>query len=98
MDLANIDTNRILWIGNIEKSIREPDIKELCAPFGQIESINLPLHDDDENNFYHKGYCFVKFEEVDDAKQAKDNLHLSIVNNKCLTVNFKHAKKILINK
>jgi len=68
----NDDHEGKLFLGNLSYDIREEDLKDEFGKFGPIAEIKLPM-DRDYNR--PKGFGFITFENPNDAKVAKEELH-----------------------
>lgn len=56
---------RSLWIGNIDMSVSEDDLRQMFSPYGAIESLRL---------LSEKECAFINFVSLDDAVRAKDDV------------------------
>ncbi|KAG2181383.1 hypothetical protein INT43_008966 [Umbelopsis isabellina] len=56
---------RSLWIGNIDMSVAEDDLRQMFSPYGPIESLRL---------LTEKECAFINFVSLDDAVRAKDDV------------------------
>jgi len=63
---------RILFVGNLDKSLTEADLKEVFSSFGAVESVQLKT---DPSSGASKGFAFVKYEETGAAANANDKLN-----------------------
>jgi len=55
-----------LYVGSLHFDINEDDLKQIFAPFGEIEFIDLHKEPDGRS----KGFAFVQFRRPDEAKKA----------------------------
>lgn len=68
-----------LWIGNLSPEVSEADILALFEKHGPVDSIT---------NYSSRGYAFVYFKNVEDAKSAKEKIQGSIVHGNSLKIEF----------
>ncbi|KAF9087816.1 hypothetical protein BGX23_007858 [Mortierella sp. AD031] len=61
-----------LYVGSVNFDLTEEDLKQVLEPFGPIEFIKL--HRDAETG-KSKGFAFVQYKNVNDAKQAMERMN-----------------------
>lgn len=59
---------RKLYVGNLHANINEDQLRQVFEPFGQVELVQLPL---DPITGLCKGFSFVQFARLEDAKAAQ---------------------------
>lgn len=59
---------RKLYVGNLHSNINEDQLRQVFEPFGQVELVQLPL---DPLSGLCKGFGFVQFARLEDAKAAQ---------------------------
>ncbi|PAN51533.1 hypothetical protein PAHAL_9G600800 [Panicum hallii] len=59
---------RKLYVGNLHSNINEEQLRQVFEPFGQVELVQLPL---DPLTGLCKGFGFVQFARLEDAKAAQ---------------------------
>ncbi|CAD6212714.1 unnamed protein product [Miscanthus lutarioriparius] len=59
---------RKLYVGNLHSNITEDQLRQVFEPFGQVELVQLPL---DPMTGLCKGYGFIQFARLEDAKAAQ---------------------------
>ncbi len=59
-----------LFIRNLPFTTTEEDLFEKFSDFGRISSVHIPVDDSKRN----KGYAFINFEQIDDARLAMDTM------------------------
>ncbi|KAL6901823.1 hypothetical protein ACP4OV_004699 [Aristida adscensionis] len=59
---------RKLYVGNLHANINEEQLRQVFEPFGQVELVQLPL---DPLTGLCKGFGFVQFARLEDAKAAQ---------------------------
>eukprot|EP01086_Lenisia_limosa_P007034 TRINITY_DN26369_c0_g1_i1.p1 TRINITY_DN26369_c0_g1~~TRINITY_DN26369_c0_g1_i1.p1 ORF type:complete len:536 (-),score=136.44 TRINITY_DN26369_c0_g1_i1:153-1760(-) len=59
-----------VFVGNVDSSVSENDLKILFERFGPLNSVCVPL----EPSGKHKGFAFIEYTEPDNAKIALDAL------------------------
>lgn len=64
--------NTNLFVGNFSWNLGEEDMRELFAPYGEIESVKLII---DRMTGRSKGFGFVKFVNDEDALKALEELN-----------------------
>jgi len=57
-----------LYVGNLHSNITEDQLRQVFEPFGQVELVQLPL---DPMTGLCKGYGFIQFARLEDAKAAQ---------------------------
>ncbi|CAA7399687.1 unnamed protein product [Spirodela intermedia] len=60
---------RRLYVGNLHLSMTEEQLRQVFEPFGQVELVQLPL---DPETLKCKGYGFIQFARLEDAKAAQN--------------------------
>lgn len=78
-------SKRILYVGGIDERVDKNLLHAAFIPFGDILDIKIPMNYKDNVN---RGFAFIEFEDPIDAKAAMDNMHMSELYGKILTVNF----------
>lgn len=63
---------KILFVGNIDKSLGEKELKEVFQSFGPVESVQVKT---DVETGESKGFAFCRFEQVASAANANDKLN-----------------------
>lgn len=61
---------RTLFVGNLEQDITERELRDLFSPYGRIESVDIKLQ-----RSTGTAYAFVKFLTINDALNAKNDMH-----------------------
>lgn len=61
---------RSIFVGNLQPSVSEDDLKKEFSKYGQIEEVRLVWKDRD--NRVHKGCCFIQFSKDSEAQSAHD--------------------------
>ena len=72
----NVDYSRnTVYVGGLEQSITEDILHAAFVPFGNVHDIFIPknMHGYEQ----HRGFAFITFELLHDAKEAVDNMHHS---------------------
>ncbi len=64
--------NTNLFVGNFSWNLGEEDMRELFAPYGELEDVKLII---DRMTGRSKGFGFVKFVNEEDAAKALEELH-----------------------
>lgn len=63
-------------IGGLDENLNEAILHSAFIPFGDIISVQISV---DNNSGKSRGFGFVEYEEVEDAKAAIDNMNSIIV-------------------
>jgi RNA-binding protein 39 len=61
-----------LYVGSLHFNITEDMLKDIFEPFGKIDSLQLMM--DPETN-RSRGYAFITFRDVENAKRAMEQLN-----------------------
>ena len=61
---------RTLFVGNLEQDITERELRDLFGPYGRIESVDIKTA-----RLSGATYAFVKFLTINDAINAKNDMH-----------------------
>ena len=61
---------RTLFVGNLEQDITERELRDLFGPYGRIESVDIKLQRSTAT-----AYAFIKFVTINDAINAKNDMH-----------------------
>eukprot|EP00298_Acanthocystis_sp_HF-20_P004649 c14978_g1_i1.p1 GENE.c14978_g1_i1~~c14978_g1_i1.p1 ORF type:complete len:136 (+),score=74.15 c14978_g1_i1:37-444(+) len=81
---------RTLYVGGLADEVDEEKLRGAFIPFGDLVSVNLPR---DMANQKHRGFGFVEFEEIGDAKAAIENMNDSELFGRVLKVNLSKPMK-----
>ena len=74
---------KVVYIGNITDKTTQEELRVLFIPFGPITQVQIPMDYKTQRN---KGFAFVSFEDREDAAHARENLHNSEFQGRCLNV------------
>lgn len=61
-----------LYVGSLNFSLREPDIRAIFEPFGPIDVVDLHFDNITQKS---KGYCFVQYRKMANAQEALDRMN-----------------------
>lgn len=64
------NATRTLFVGNLEADITEKELRDLFGPYGRIEAIDIKMQ-----RSAGTAYAFVKFVTINDAINAKSDMH-----------------------
>ncbi|XP_022896694.1 RNA-binding protein 39-like isoform X2 [Olea europaea var. sylvestris] len=64
-----VSEDRKLYVGNLPVAIKENQLRQVFEPFGSVELVQLPTDPETANC---KGYGFVQFARLEDAKAAQN--------------------------
>ncbi|KAG7393591.1 hypothetical protein PHYPSEUDO_007428 [Phytophthora pseudosyringae] len=71
---VNKADKRALYVGGLDNQVTEQGLYTAFIPFGPIKSVQIPV---DYKTQRGKGFGFVEFEDVADARAAIDNMNES---------------------
>ena len=66
-----------VYIGGIAPVVTAANLHDAFIPFGEIADVSLPKNENPNSTDPHRGFAYVEFEDVDDAKEAIDNMDQS---------------------
>ncbi|KAF2750684.1 hypothetical protein M011DRAFT_437068 [Sporormia fimetaria CBS 119925] len=81
--------NTILYVGNLFYEVQEGQLQQIFERFGTVKSVKL-VHD---NRGMSRGFGYVEFENVDDARSAIEALNGRQFEGRTLVVNYQLEKK-----
>ena len=68
--ITDPNATRTLFVGNLEADITERELRDLFGPYGRIESVDIKTQ-----RISGSTYAFVKFLTINDAINAKNDMH-----------------------
>eukprot|EP00731_Ephydatia_muelleri_P021445 Em0014g36a len=77
------NATRTLFVGNLEADITEKELRDLFGPYGRIEAIDIKTQRSTAT-----AYAFVKFVTINDAINAKSDMHSRQYGNFRLKIGF----------
>lgn len=92
-----MDYKRVLYVGGLAATVTEDHLKAAFITFGPIKALQIPKETIKANENSKKmikksrGFGYVEFDDAEDASEAKDNMDLSVIQNKVIRVDI--AKK-----
>ena len=78
--------NRELFVFYVTQDVTEQKVREAFAPYGELESVKVPLKNDGTTE--HKGFAFVTYKRIEDAIMARDRLQNFKLGTKPLRITF----------
>lgn len=63
-----------VYVGGLAPHVTMSHVTDAFIPFGEIVEVKLPKPDTRDSEDSHKGFAYVEYEEVTDAKEAIDNM------------------------
>lgn len=63
-----------VYVGGLASVVTSSNLHDAFIPFGEIADVSLPKNDNPSNGEPHRGFAYVEFEDVEDAKEAIDNM------------------------
>lgn len=85
-----LEENR-LWIGNLDPRVTEYHLLKLVQKYGSIEKFDLLFHRTGPLAGQPRGYAFVTYVNLEDARNAREKLNNLLVGQKHITVTWAHA-------
>jgi len=83
-----------VYVGGLGPQVTTGTLHDAFLPFGDIAEVTLPKNDKpDAQNSSHRGFAYVEFEDVDDAKEAIDNMDKSEIFGRVIKVTPAKAPK-----
>jgi poly(U)-binding-splicing factor PUF60 len=79
-DISNLSR---LYVGGLQYSINEPEIREIFQELGPIKNVFFNI---DPATTFHKGFCFLEYEYPESAHMAQDVFNGTSVAGKALKV------------
>ena len=74
---------RTLFVGSLNISITERELRDLFSQYGRIESVDIK-----HQHAFRTAYAFIKFMTINDAINAKNDMHGKVYNSMELKVGF----------
>ncbi|GAB1313281.1 hypothetical protein MFIFM68171_03491 [Madurella fahalii] len=65
-----------VYVGGLAPAVTVTTLQEAFVPFGEIADVSLPKNENPNSSAAepHRGFAYVEFEDVEDAKEAIDNM------------------------
>ncbi|KAG2235150.1 hypothetical protein INT48_006531 [Thamnidium elegans] len=86
---STVNTKR-LYIGNLDQTIDEYTVVKIFEKFGKIKYIEVMIHRTGPKKGLSKGYCFLEYENKEQALTAINTLQGKMIKGKPLNVSFAH--------
>lgn len=86
-----LSSKRVVYVGGLAEEATVPIVRAFFVPFGNIKSVDIPM---DYKEGKNKGFCFVEFEDADDAAEAIFNSDGSEVLGKTIKCNLAQANQV----
>jgi RNA recognition motif-containing protein len=64
-------------VGGLAAMVTAANVHDAFIPFGEIVDVNVPKNDKPNSPEAHRGFAYVEYEDVEDAKEAIDNMNQS---------------------
>ena len=87
--MSNIETNK-LFIWNLHRHVRRPELKEFFSQWGEVEYANVSL---DQETRRSRWFGFVTFASAEDAMRAKEEANEQELHGRTIYVDFAKAKE-----
>lgn len=82
--------NNKLYVGNLAYSIRDEDLQDLFAAYGQVQSAKVMM---DRDSGRSKGFGFVEMDTAEEAQAAIQGLNEQSVGGRNLAVNIARPRE-----
>jgi RNA recognition motif-containing protein len=82
-----------VYVGGLAPVVTSSHIHDAFIPFGEIVEVQLPKPDAPNSTEPHRGFAYVEYEDVSDAKEAIDNMDQSELFGRVLKVSQAKAPK-----
>lgn len=76
-DINMTDASRwkaTVFVGGLSSMVTSSHVLDAFIPFGEIVEVQLPKSDAPKSSDPHRGFAYVEYEDVSDAKEAIDNM------------------------
>ncbi|KAJ4382955.1 hypothetical protein N0V86_002182 [Didymella sp. IMI 355093] len=80
--------NNTVYVGNLYYEVTADQIKRVFSRFGEVENVKIVF----DNRGLSRGFGYVDFKNVEDAKTAIDNLDMQVFEGRNLVCQFHKAK------
>ncbi|KAJ4984253.1 RNA recognition domain-containing protein, partial [Stagonosporopsis vannaccii] len=80
--------NNVVYVGNLYYEVTADQVKRVFSRFGELENVKLIF----DNRGLSRGFGYVEFKNIEDAKTAIDNLDMQVFEGRNLVVQFHKAK------
>ena len=82
-----------LFVGGLATLVTSHTLHDAFIPFGPIIDVSLPKPELPSNKDPHRGFGYVEFETLEDAKEAIDNMDQSELFGRVIRVNVAKERK-----
>ena len=66
-----------VYVGGLDNGVNERVLTDAFLPFGEVVDVSIPKPEAPSSPDPHRGFGYVEFETVEDAKEAIDNMDQS---------------------
>lgn len=63
-----------VYVGGLSPLATNTHVLDAFIPFGEIVEVQVPRNDKPNSTEPHKGFAYVEYEDIGDAKEAIDNM------------------------
>jgi len=70
-DPSTLASKRVVYLGGLPDKATPPLVRAAMIPFGKIQGVDFPM---DYVAGKHRGFCFVEYDDADDAEEAIFNM------------------------
>ncbi|KAF2874821.1 RNA binding domain-containing protein [Massariosphaeria phaeospora] len=85
---SSAEPNNTVYVGNLYYEVTEEQLKRVFSRFGSIKSIKVLF----DNRGLSRGFGYIEFENINDAKAAVENLDMQVFEGRNLVVQFTKPK------
>ncbi|KAL3897160.1 MAG: hypothetical protein SGARI_006983, partial [Bacillariaceae sp.] len=71
VEAVSLASKRVIYVGGLGDNVSQAVVRAAFIPFGNLKSVNIPM---DYKAGTTRGFCFVEFEDADDAAEAVFNM------------------------
>ncbi len=79
-----------IYVGNLSFNASEDDIRQAFAQYGEVSSVNIIM---DRETGRSRGFAFVEMPDGEQAKEAIEQVNLSEIDGRKVTVNEARPKR-----
>ncbi|KAJ4312287.1 hypothetical protein N0V94_007515 [Neodidymelliopsis sp. IMI 364377] len=82
------EPNNVVYVGNLYYEVTADQIKRVFSRFGEVDNVKLIF----DNRGLSRGFGYVEFKNIDDARSAIENLDMQVFEGRNLVCQFHKAK------
>ena len=66
-----------VYVGGLDNGVNERVLTDAFLPFGEVVDVSLPKPEAPSSTDPHRGFGYIEFESLEDAREAIDNMDQS---------------------